>query len=91
MDNIKYWNQGVDTVTHVYVWIVLATMAIRKAKVEFSEQERLELVKAYDGGMDSVAKTRLQKIQDLSVKFGKEESAIQVGRYLPYLVPTSLL
>ena len=41
-------------------------MASRKAKVEFSDEEKEELLKAFEGGMNSVSKDRLPKIQELA-------------------------
>ena len=56
----------------------LLAMYSRKVKVEFSEEERLELLKAYDDGMHSVSKDRLPKIQELALRFNKEEKEIKV-------------
>ncbi len=53
-------------------------MANRKAKVDFSEEEKLKLMEAYEGGMDSVAKDKFPKIRELALNVGKDESAIKV-------------
>ena len=57
-------------------------MACRKAKVEFSEEERKELVKAFDDGMNTVSKDRLPLIQDLARRFKKDEKEIKVGCFM---------
>ena len=61
-------------------------MACRKAKVEFSEEERKELVKAFDNGMNTVSKGRLPLIQDLARRFKKYEKEIKVGCFIKILV-----
>ncbi len=55
-----------------------AVMASRKAKVEFSDEEKEELLKAFEGGMNSVSKDRLPKIQELARALQKEENEIKV-------------
>ena len=53
-------------------------MATRKAWTEFSEEERKELLQAFDGGMNNVSTDRFPRIQELSRTLHKEEIEIKV-------------
>ncbi len=63
-------------------------MASRRAKVEFSD-EKEELLKAFEGGMNSVSKDRLPKIQELARALQKEENEIKVciWTYINTVIP----
>ncbi len=46
-------------------------------KSEFSDEEKEELLKAFEGGMNSVSKDRLPKIQELARALQKEEKRMR--------------
>ena len=59
---------------------LLSLMACqRKTKVNFNEEELEVLVKAYDGGMNSVSKGKFHLIQDVASKLEKSEQEIKVA------------
>ena len=59
---------------------LLSLMACqRKTKANFTEEELEVLVKAYDGGMNSVSKGKLHLIQDVASKLEKSEQEIKVA------------
>ena len=51
----------------------------RKKKAIFDPTEREELVKAFDGGLNSVSKANLPLIQQLATKLHKDEKEIKAS------------
>ena len=61
--------------------VLIEAMASRRAKFNFTETEKQKLVKAYDGGMDSVSKEKVPAIEQMARLLNKEEKIIKVYRY----------
>ncbi len=55
-----------------------ATMA-RKQKVQFSPEDKEELIKAFDAGMDRVSKDKSEVIERLNAGLGKDKQEIKVS------------
>ena len=52
-----------------------------KRKAEFSQEEKEELKKAYDAGMNSVSRNKCEFIEEVARKLGRDDQIIKVIRY----------
>lgn len=53
-------------------------MESTSGRVEFSDEQKVQLTAAFNSGLNTVGKEKLEQIRELASKLGVEESKIKV-------------